>query len=518
MSDPMIRLMPVLPLWIVCAIVAALFSFMLWVELKKTAGLRTFRVVAVTIMTVAILGLLLRPQLQGQSDPTFLLTRNYDKGTLDSLLEAHPGAEVIDLSMQQPSSQDSMTDAAPRVGSVLGEGLSPGWRDLMGKNSFRYFPSILPHGIISLHVPKIIYAQTPTILSGTFHNTGRDSIKIVIEGPGGPEDSVTLTGRGLRPFELTIKPKTAGHFLYSLRIGKQTEFLPVSAVATPVLRILLIQSFPTFEARYLKDHLRASHSVVGRSMVSRNTFRYEYFNAATIRVSRITRETLDDFDLLIIDSDALVNTPAREFDDILASIEDGLGVLVLSSAFPANEGRVREITGAMFEKSSADSARINMSRQIVIPTWPVKIKNANRIVPTIATRDRILAGYRYRGFGKGGFSILQETFKLTLEGDSVSYRDLWNTIIFKNARTRAAHNSITPEEPFPYFPFDPLPLEIIAPSLLPKLLYDTTAIPLSEHVVFDELWRTTIWPANAGWHLLQMSGDSARTALYVSEP
>jgi hypothetical protein len=468
-------------------------------------------------------GILLQPKIRKQySDTSILLTGNYNAKDIDSLTTKYPGAELFNLvpaKVYRGSKAISSVHNIPteKIKIVVGDGLNSSALDVFGEQSLSYISNPEPTGITNLIFPKIAQAQTKSTITGEFNNL-KDSTKLILEGPGGKEDSVMIRKTGPGIFNLSFTPKQKGNFAYSISVNGEKEILPVSVKGEKQMDILIIQMFPTFETGYLKNLLAKNHSLVLRYQLSKNNFRYEYINHKPVKTERITPDMLNEFDLVIIDSDVLSTLSASERNNLSESTASGLGTLILFNELPKSNNVLKSVLPVSFKPYKNDTAKFLLGKDLTLAAWPIEPINNGEIIPTITNKDRILAGYVYQGFGKVGFQIFQQTYKLALEGDSTSYSILWTTILQRNARTPVENYRIHVKNEFPVFPGEPLQIEITSSSSnLPTLIHDGIEIPLTEDATIDDLWRTKVWPDKAGWHELQIKGDSTKQSYFVSE-
>lgn len=523
MTDSLFRLNPVLTDWPLATVFVALVILLIWLERKKNNRYRTIRMICVVILALSLLGIALQPKIRTQkSNFTILLTDGANSSIIDSLEKEFPGAKFQFLgngeaypSSERISSANEITTNETKV--VAGNGLSPSALDLVSNQSLVYYPAPLPSGIIGLEISNTYKAQSQGTISGVLNNTS-DSVKLILEGPGGKEDSIVISKKGAQNFSLSFLPKQTGMFTYSLSVNGEKEIVPVKVESERQLKVLVIQMFPTFETGYLKNILAKDHKLVFRYQLSKNNFRYEYINHPSIKSDRLTNEILVNFDLIVIDTDALKAISASERKNLDANVSNGLGVLVLFNESPNSNRNLRSILPITFKTISKDSANFTLTRKLSLPAWPVEAVNDGTIIPTIKNKDRILSGYIYKGFGKIGFQLLQETYKLTIEGDSSSYKNLWTTIVQKNARTLSDNFRINIKNDFPIYRNEPVNIEVIGSSSTPPiLLHNEIEIPMAEDVVIDDLRKTKVWPDAAGWQQIQIKGDSSKSSYYVSE-
>lgn len=522
MTDQLLRFEPVIPLWPFIVVAIVLSGSLIWMELKRTAKFKSVRLVATIILLIAVLGILANPMMKTKnSDVGILLTEDYDKLQLDSLKRLFPSANIYALkpAKYQKAKKTVVTLhdlPVDEVKFVLGRGLAPAEIETFDQIAYQYLPGNTVEGIIDLSVPKKIQAESQSVIAGIYNN-GSDTASIVLSGPGGREDSVSIYEKGPVPFRLQFTPKQKGQLLYSISVNGKEAVLPLSINSARRLNILILQTFPTFETGYLKNILGEQHNLVIRYQLSKNKYRYEYLNHRQIRAERLTKDITKGMDLVILDTDAFASLSINEKITLSESIHDGLGALILFNGLPKSTASFRSLLPVTFINSKRDTAHFSLAKKLMLQTWPVEPKNDGKIIPTIKNSDRILAGYVYQGFGKIGFEILQQTYQLMLTGDSSSYKNLWKTIILGNARNEERRNRIEVKNQFPVFPGEPIVVEVLSTEKTPVLLHEGQPIALAEDVLIDEVWTTKIWPGKNGWHDLQLQGDSTKESYYVSE-
>jgi hypothetical protein len=523
MIDSLFKIDPLLPYWLLAFLFVLTVAFLIRLEIKKTNRYKTIRILCVVVLAVAVLGIILQPRIRSpKSDFAILLTDNADSKIADSLGKQFPGARMLFFGNGKPYSPSTLIPATNEIPSdeikmVVGDGLGPAALDIFDKQSYVFYPSSSPNGIIDLTLPKDAKAQFRSTITGTYNNDS-DSTKIVLEGPGGREDSVFISKKGITNFTLSFTPKQKGNFTYSLEINGEKGIIPISVGPEKQMKVLVIQMFPTFETGYLKNALSADHKLVFRYQLSKNNFRYEYVNHQAIRTDRLTNEILDAFDLVIIDTDALTILSQSEKKNLEASISSGLGVLVLFNETPKSNRALQSILPITFKQISKDTAHFILTKTLSLPAWQIEAVNDGKIIATLKNKDRILAGYVYKGFGKIGFQLLQETYKLTLEGDSSSYKNLWTTVLQKNARTPSENFQIKIENDIPIYANAPVTVQVIGSSpTSPTLIHNGIEIAMAEDVVIDDLWKAKVWPDQSGWQELRIKGDSTKQSYYVSK-
>jgi hypothetical protein len=530
MRDRWLTFNPVFSPVLLLSLITVFTAIFVWLEWNKKLRLLPLRITALLLTVMALCGILFRPAYQSQKfNAVALLTEGFSIRQVDSLqaidpqlaLRSVPG--ITGYKKSTPiKSYHELSSLKDEVDYVLGQGLPCHALDLMPGETFQFIPAALSSGIVKLEIPKPVFANRKSVVEGIFYNPVGKT-KLLLNGPGAHEDSVILSGKEYQAFKLSFLPKHAGHFLYTLTTkenGRESkEILPIIVQQSKKSKILFIQHYPTFETQYLKNFLGKHHQLLLRYQLSKNTYRYEYINHPAQRIDRITETSLSPFDLVIIDSDAFQSLSSAETRELKKAIKAGLGMTVLFNAPPQKISNLKLFLPQEFKTITVDTAHFHLSnaQKIILPSWPVEpVADASTFV-TSKNKNRTLAGYHYNGAGKVGFQLLQETYRLALEGDSIAYSTLWSGLIEQVSRTQEKRFSIKIDTDFPVFEDEPINVSIISSGTSPTLIKDSIKIPLLEDLHIDDVWYGKIWADKPGWHSLMIKEDSATLDYYVSE-
>jgi hypothetical protein len=511
---------------LLAALLIPLTLLFLWLEWKRKHRFLVLRWVAVIVMMAMAASLFLRPVVTSEKNSSILLlTPGYAEKKIDSLLQHHPDLQLWHLMGTHPYKKSSLLAEhelaikGNQIRFVSGEGLSAADLDLLDKKTFTFIPNQPTGGITSLSVARPVLAHHPAHVQGTFYNTTSGKKWIALKGPGGKEDSVLIEGRGPKSFDLSFTPKQKGEWLYTLAIQDSTEKwqeekLPVYVEADAPLRLLFIQDFPTFETQYLKNYLaHAGHKLILRYQLSQKIFRFEFANRQPTQINRLTHDVLDETDLLIIDDGALQKLTTSEKNALKASVRAGLGILILPHATKTKPDDLFPFT---LTPVKTDSATILLqAKAVTLPTLPARLQNNSTAQPIIQNKSGILTGYAFSGAGKLGFQLLQETYRLTLSGDSTGYGAFWSPVIEKLSRRTTQASSIQITTPFPWHTDEPLQATLLSSQPNPALFADTIQLPLREDERLDDVWHGQLWAGIPGWHSLRTEASSLH--YYVSE-
>lgn len=524
MSEWGLGIHPVFPLWLILIGFFLCLCFLLWKEIKRKLKFLPLRIVAIVLLLISIVGVLLQPSWESErkSRGLVLLTPNFKSSTVDSLLKENPQLSLIrtpDVTPFSDVESKSLNDLSTLdIQFVVGDGL-PEYVLTETKNHFRFIKGQVPRGIIHWVPPKKYQVNQKAEIKGTFR--ARENAKIRLTSPGGVEDSVVFTTQGVHDLTLSFTPKQTGLFTYSILVEEKnkvyTDKFPVEVAANEKLSILFLQNYPTAEMRYLKNFLtEKGHALAIRSQLSKTNFRFEYANREAVRLDRLSPELLKQFDLVLIDNESLADLPSYERKMMEESVKQGLGILVFYIS--PDKRKNQTYLSLPQRESKEDTVRLRVGNSsYTFPVVPVFI-TADGVESVIRSNDRVLNGYVHKSAGKLGFQLLQETYRLLLEGKTFEYASLWSPLLERTARMQNSTFKIEITQFFPVYPDEPLDVNILAVAYQPQLTSDAIEIPLREDVVIDDYWHGKTWAGEAGWHQFIVPQDSTTTNYYVSNP
>lgn len=503
---------PLIPLWIIVPVSIAFTLLFGWLEWQRNTKFLWIRLAAVVIMMLSVLLYLLQPALQRERTTSgfVVLTKNYRAAQADSVRAKNPDFRFLVmpdaapyLKAQPLTSANEILDYKNEIKIIAGDGL-PTWA--LPDSGFSFLKGAKPNGIVNLNKPDKIYANHKVNLTGVWNGV---ATTLVLESPGGIIDSVNVAA-GINSFALSFTPQQTGRFLFSLKASttKAEEVLPIEVLPTRSLQVLMIQSYPSAETRYLKNFLiEQGHAVAMRTQVSKTNYRMEFGNRSSINLNRITAELLKEFDLVILANEtALTKTDQAVLEKATRS---GLGLIWL----PAAEELQKPLFEFELSNFADDTAHVRVNNKtIVLPAVAARMKTD---VTMQANATRTLNGYNFKGAGKIGVQLLQETYTQLTTGEPEIYSALWSPLLEALARPTSVATKITVKNDFPIYVQEPIEIEMIANQSLPELVVDTIALPLREDVVIDNYWTTSFWATQPGWHAVTSPTDSTTTNFYV---
>ncbi|MGB5553563.1 MAG: hypothetical protein WBM83_02815 [Flavobacteriaceae bacterium] len=465
----------------------------------------------------------LRPALPQPMDKGVgvLLTNNFSQTRLDSLQKAHKGIALIPYA--QNRSLGPVLDSISSL-YILGQGVAA--YDLWQFNDVKasYLGGPQESGI-----SRLAYRPSHTLgdrlqLDGRYSNPQSDRW-LFLQGPGEEGlDSVALKRGSTQTFRLEAPLKVSGNYGYALTekdsLGNQlhTEPIPVQVGERKFLSILMLNSSPSFETKYLKNFLAENgHQVLVKSQLTRGKYKFEYFNRDRTPVYGMTIKDLAAFDVLLIDASSYRNLSANARRSLQESItEHGLGVFIQPDAAFFRAAKKDDF----FDFYSTKVTEIGLDDQgkMSLGSFPYRFKNDFLVEEIELMAPPHLAAYRKLGMGRLGSFTLENTYQLVLDGHTDRYRELWTTLLeaLSNRTMPMASWSASDDLAFQDQAFHfTLRTRIEQPLVVND---EGDPIPLLQDVDQPFLWHGKTYPQKTKWQYLKMVQDTtARFDFYVME-
>jgi hypothetical protein len=520
---------PILPIVPLVLAAAASLAALLALEWKRKQKFRSARLASQFIIVLCLFGLLARPSsvITSPAGPLVVLTSGYNPHVVDSLVAAVSGLLVVSLPGAEPDTRAikvTERDIPLLSGNpvwVAGSGL-PRYALSEIPFGFSFLPAPTPEGITDVTVPRHLTVDVPAQIRGTYHangaGAGRRWIRLV--GPGGPEDSTSITTAGDTAVSLNLVSAVPGTLMYRVdetdSAGNvlQSSSLPIYVQQPKKLEVLIISDYPTFELRHLKNFLAdKGHRVGMRNRVSRNRYHQEFANRPAYNLNLLTAAILENVDVLIVDQASHAAMSGSERNHLMHSLQSGLGLIFLPAA--TTPGSHQLIT---FNRLTGEQDTVQLQLQGTRATLPaLALKPTGEISPLItAERGRVVAGCRCTGDLKIGFQLLRETYQLGLQGKSAIYSSLWTPLLEKVAREHEADFRISIDSEFPVFTNEPQDISVVSSGAMPDTFYDGVKVPLVEDVRVDDWWHGRLWADGNRWH--RISADSTMIPFFDLHP
>ncbi len=514
--------------WVIGAV------FLTWVGLigtmyRSPISRKWFRGIMLSIALFCLLLAGLRPaQMKREAARKVIyLTENYPVEIVDSLTQLFPKAALfsstnaLDLPYQVTQIPDVSTilNSIPQLEElhILGDGLKEDEFEPLQERKVFFHLNALPEGVIQIGYPQITQLGNALIFKGSINKNNTEKWTVSIEGTGTVLASTTIDKAGEIPFELKFTPKSAGRFLYSLKIKNdqdtiiQADQIPVVVTPLADYRILIVQATPSFETKYLKNLLaKDGRTVAVRSRVSKGKFKTDFINSEEIDLAKINSSVLKNFELLVMDQAAIGFLAAEERQTLKKAIQNGLGFLLLADASTLKSDNQFLTKQISLKKTLSKSTTWPFVTEggvenISLSTLPYSIMNNQGFYPVIEASGNIYAAYKRQDAGRVLVSLLDKTYLLQLNSQSEAYRSLWMTLLNACLAPEWFANDWILEEPLLAYVRHPFTIKLITEEQSPSIFLSFEErnighLPAFQHPTYQEEWESVIWSTNTGWH------------------
>ena len=497
-----------------------LWGLFIWKEWSPVLKLRFYVNVLIGLLVVgSVIMIALKPIMENNSSSNFgmILTKGYEQKLVDSLKKAHKKIKIIPYKINQP-----LGKTLDSVGTlyILGEGLQPFDFWQLDKVPAQIIKGYKPFGITKLNYNSDVIVGDELAVKGSYSN-GKKGNRLVLSNPRGVGiDSVELSGLVEENFKLTMNPKVVGKFKYTLvekdSLGTiiSNEPLPLNIQDRSSLNILILNKFPTFETKYLKNYLaEIGHEVTVRSQITTNKYKFEYFNTEKQPFYSFTEDQLENYDLLIIDSESYVGLSRNSLSTIHKSVRNsGLGLFIQPEAIFFKLASER--SGFSFIPSKNVNLAVEFSPKVVMDKYPYEFKMGYGLEKIHHFNNNTVTAYRRMENGRVGTTLLQNTYQLLLKGHKEVYEQLWTKTISSIAKrefvqTEWINNSGFAYQDQPFYPT--IRTSIKNPDVLNS---EGIEIPIQQDVHIASKWYATTFPTKIGWNQLHVKNDSLSTYDY----
>jgi hypothetical protein len=511
------------------ALIGLLAFFLVGLEVRRPDRRRLPARITAGLLAVAALALLAAEpshRVVVNSGEAILLTAGASADTLRALLASLPGPPsvwTIDSSLTgnfagirpvyvpYPGALHRRQVGVQTV-HLLGYGLPAS--EFFRLDSLRVVPHLTAPAtsLRAAHWTGKVALGEEMTLQGEYQNASAAEVLVRLVGFGRGLDSVPVAPGARQRFTLRTMPKQTGRFVFTLESRAGEKLLssgPVPFQVTPrqPLRVLFLESFPTFGGKFLKAYLSGEgHRITARAAISKGKYRTEFLNTEQIALNRLTPALLDRFDLVILDDASLRGFARSETALLLGAVRGGMGVLVWAS-----EGKLPATLpfSAFNLVASAGPEEIQLA-----PRWsgsppvtppvafpPLSLQDATGIRPlAMAGKNGVVAAVTPHGLGRVTVVIAGNTLEWMLAGQAPVYASYWSHLITATARQTEEPEIWQVAPPLPV-PDVPATLQLVsADPGLPELFVDNTAVYPQEAAVDLGRWESTFWPRQPGWH------------------
>ncbi len=499
-----------------------LWFVFIWKEWPEFGKRRFWIKITIAFLAMASLAIIaLKPAISTTHTTTnkmVLLTEGYDKEQLDSLTRIHKKLKQYKYKANHPIFEG--VDPPDSV-FVLGYGVKP--YDLWQLDNYNvsYLERKTPSGVIRFRYDYKNTVGKQLVFAGLYANP-QNGHRLILEGPGGAGlDSVSLQFAEQQKFELTTNLNIKGNYLFSLvekdSLGKilSTDPIPLIVKDSTPLKIVVINGFPTFETKYLKNYLaEMGHQVLVRSQITKGRYKFEYFNMERMPMGAFSKKNLESFDLIIIDANSLRNLGKASRIAIKNSVkENGLGVFIQPDSNFFRSSKDFEAFNFTSEKNTEirldDETKIKLSKHAFVFKDEFLLQRIHT-----KSNTKIISGYKHIGKGKVGTTVLENTYELVLDGHTNDYQQIWSKLITNLSRKE------TPQVEWratSIIAYKDHPFNFEVRTLIPKPIVKTSkeySISMRSDINIVNLWKGITYPRDFGWNTQFIEQDTTKVFEY----
>ncbi|WP_396597115.1 hypothetical protein [Dokdonia sp. R86516] len=498
---------------------AVLWGLFIWKELRVTGIKYVFLKAIVAIIAVASLALMLLqpvkavPRTMGVG---IILTEAYKQQQVDSLQGLYKDIEIINYDGDgfNPSQLEAISTAY-----ILGNGIASYDIWQLRPMATTYLTGERLSGITKLAYNKSATVGDSLSVRGIYSLPAKGHRLLLEDAGGNTLDSVTVSGGDAFDFELQATTSVSGRYVYKL-IEKDSlgsiiteNPLPLIIKEKERLSVLIINGFPTFETKYLKNYLAdEGHEVLVRSQLTKERYKFENFNRKQGTIYGFTSANLSAFDVVIMDASSyngLSSGSRRALNNQVS--REGLGVFIQPDLAVVNNGKR---FGFRFKRNNKKEASLSAWPKVKLATLQHSFDTGALVQPIISKNGNVWAAYAQRGAGRWGSTTLTDTYQLVLDGNEAAYNYLWSSILsaISQRELPVLHWEFQEELGVRDAPFRfKLRTAIPAPKVLDS---KQVAILLRQDLLLEDQWEGTVYPSQTGWNELHLEKDTTTIGNY----
>ncbi|WP_299212245.1 hypothetical protein [uncultured Aquimarina sp.] len=470
------------------------------------------------IISLAIIALKPAVPILGKKTKVVILTNGYNTKQLDSLKRAHKRIQTFPYKANQPIFENIHTSDTV---FVLGNGVAPFDFWQLENHKVDYIKSDVPSGVVRFRYDHSRVVGEQLQFGGWYNNPTKGN-RLILEGPGGNGlDSISLESGKKQSFQLATHLKSVGNYTFSLvetdSLGKllSKDPIPIKVLDREGLKILIVNGFPTFETKYLKNYLaEMGHEVLVKSRITRGKYKFEYFNTDRIPIGAFSEKNLQPFDLVILDATTAKNLGRGARTALKNAIKQyGLGLFIQPDEDFFRYRKDEVAFDFVKEKSTETSLGTTPKTKIAKYAFLFKDQFQLQAIHKNGKGD-IVSAYKHLGKGKVSTTVLQSTYELLLNGKTTEYQQLWSEIISSIGKKESAkvswdEHSILGIKDQQY--------EFTLRTAIPEPEVTTEEgyrIALRSDMDISNLWTGTTYPKKLGWNRISVAQDTTAVLDY----
>ncbi len=493
----------------VAAVIFVVVAFTEWLRADKSKVV--LRLLAILLSIISLVCIILQPYWMRHIDSALAIVLTPGADKVDSLKQQYPKARILQW-------HDTLQayHLPPSI-IVHGHGIPDYDLDKFKAKQVQFIAAAQPKGIVQLAYQSEY--QEGDELALTMVTNEMVGQKLVLAGFGQTIDSLVIKDqKEVVTFQFPLKTK--GRFV--LQIKQYTEQgelershpLPIQVQEARHYKLLIINSFPTFENKFVKNYLAENgHHYLVRNTITTNRYRYEYQGDVSATLPSITQEVLRDFDLVMIDVSSFSKLTTTEKNSLSTAIKgQGTGLLVqmndpslfnkLPDWFRFNIAATKT---EFFDLPITESEEKIATSGFVIKSnpWQKDILQAN---------NETFAANRLYGIGKIGLMTLQNSYELVLAGKEDDFKNLWKQLFEEHLKTSNQTFSFTNEA----YVHEPTYLTAIS-NVTPVVKIGDVDLPVRQHELLTGRWYGQYWPQQVGWEPILCNGDTTWRYVFDSD-
>ncbi|MTI23055.1 hypothetical protein E1176_18640 [Fulvivirga sp. RKSG066] len=459
---------------------------------------------------IALFAIWIKPviQLESELPSALLLTQGYEEQQIDELKDQYKFDEMAQYDSLSYTEKEALF-AQNRV-IMVGDGIPEYDLPLYQEHDITYLLDSSKTGILRFNYSQEAEVGELLEVNGLLQADYNGWLKL--RAFDQVVDSIQVT-MGQQAFKLQVQIKSAGKYVFQVQeVNEKSEVLrqhdfPIIVSDQQSYKILMVNEFPTFELKYLKNYLAAEgHELQVRNQLTRGRYKFEAYNTSVSRFYKLSSNVLEAAALLVIDYPSLKSLSRNELSMLKERVRNGLGVYIMPSEelFTANN----DLIIVDFEPTTSEVASVNMlDKPYRIDTYGYVFKDQ----PGFQFTFNNLTGAMLLGEGQVGGSVLQNTYKLWLAGEQTAYKNLWKkqleALLPSKRATSINYN-------WPVCIDQPVDFEFGAQSK-PMVNIDGVSVAPIQDMHISDIWSGTYWPKSTGWHTVMIENDT--TWLFVNQ-
>tara|TARA_R110002051_G_scaffold48308_2_gene95322 strand:+ start:76961 stop:78715 length:1755 start_codon:yes stop_codon:yes gene_type:complete len=484
----------------------------------RSSGRFSLNSVVTFVTVLALMCIVLEPtkEVEMQHQQGLLLTNGFAKNQQDSLERVYKGLEILEYNPKKSirTSLDSLTSVL-----VIGNGLEEFDFYKLDSIPTAYLPNEVSSGITRLKFTQRLNLGEDLIVEGKYDQPKKSSFLVLQDSRGNGLDSLQFSDASKLDFSLTDVPKVRGDFVYQLvekdSLGNRVETnpIPITILEKEPVRILILNTFPTFETKYLKNFLAdEGYEVTVRSQLTKGKYKFEYFNTKASPIYQFSSETLKQYDAVLVDTETYFNFGKSVKSNFENSIrENGLGLFIQPSELLFNLGANTSYFG--FKRDGITEVQL-LGNTISLKKYPYNFEQEITVNPININNSGNLAFYKQLGLGRVATTTLLNSYQLLLKGKEQEYAKIWTHILDKIVKQK---EEAVDWESQTAFSKEGEPFNFELRTNLEELSVvnnEGNRVPLLQNSTVPFKYSAKTYPKKVGWNTLEVQGDSATQFSY----